>query len=61
MMEVIFKFSIGDFVKVDKTNFSGIVTMCALDGDPGNPDKKYYVAGTDRSEWYTERLIEEVK
>jgi hypothetical protein len=61
MTEVTFKFNIGDYVKVDKINFSGIVTMCAIDGDPGNPDKKYFVSGEKHSDWFTERLIKEVE
>jgi hypothetical protein len=57
MQEVTFKFNIDDHVKVEKINFSGIVSMCAIGGIPENPEKTYYIQGPGDSGWYPERLV----
>jgi hypothetical protein len=47
-----------DLVSVKKNDFSGIVTMCAIRGDPKNPEIEYFIQGKEKSGWYPERLIE---
>ena len=61
MQSVNFKFNIDDAVLARKNNFSGIVTMCAIQGHPNFPENVYYIEGEKSSGWYAERLLEEVK
>jgi len=61
MKSVNFKFNLDDKVLARKNNFSGIVTMCAIQGDPGLPENVYYIVGEKSSGWYAERLLEEAQ
>jgi hypothetical protein len=56
-----FDFYLEQKVKVAAINFTGIVTMCAIQGDPEDPDTVYYVQGAENSAWYAERLLTEVE
>jgi hypothetical protein len=57
MKTVEFKFSIDQKVCVKKIGFTGIVVMCAIQGEG---EKIYYIQGAASSGWYPERLIKEV-
>jgi hypothetical protein len=57
MKTVEFKFSIDQKVCVEKNGFTGIVTMCAIQGNP--EEITYYIQGDGNSGWYPERLIKE--
>jgi hypothetical protein len=61
MKSVNFRFNLDDKVTVEKTNFSGVVTMCAIQGDPEKPETVYYVAGANGRDWYPERLLKEAE
>jgi hypothetical protein len=58
MKTVEFKFSIDQKVCVENIGFTGIVTMCAIQGNP--EEITYYIQGNESSGWYPERLIKEV-
>ena len=59
MKTVEFKFNLDDMVTVTKTGLTGIVTSCAISGDPDMPEKTYYVEGANNKGWYAERLLKE--
>ena len=61
MKSVGFRFNLDEKVTVEKTDFSGIVTMCAIEGDPENPEIVYYVSGATANGWYPERLLKEAE
>ena len=58
-MKVDFKFNLDEKVTVEKTGFSGVITMCAIQGDPEMPETVYYVSGATGDGWYAERLLKE--
>jgi hypothetical protein len=58
MKTVEFKFSIDQKVCIEATSLTGIVTMCAIQGNP--EEITYYIQGSATSGWYPERLIKEV-
>jgi len=60
-MTINFKFNLDDKVTVIKTGFTGIITFCAISGDPGTPEKTYFIDGADNSAWYAERLLKEAE
>ena len=60
-MKADFKFNLDEKVTVEKTGFSGVITMCAVQGDPEKPDIVYYVSGATGEAWYAERLLKEAK
>jgi hypothetical protein len=57
MKSVNFNFTIDEKVTAEKNNFSGIVIMCAIQGNPENPEKVYYLEGATGGGWYPERLL----
>jgi hypothetical protein len=57
MLSVCFEFSLDEKVCIETIGFTGIVTMCAIEGEG---EKVYYVQGIGASGWYSERLIKEV-
>ncbi len=59
MKSVGFKFNLDDKVFVEKTDFTGIITMCAIQGDSAHPESGYYIQGAVNSGWYTEKLLKE--
>jgi hypothetical protein len=59
MKTVEFKFSIDQKVCVESISFSGIVTMCAIQGKP--EEINYYIQGAENCGWYPERLIKEAE
>ena len=59
MKTVEFKFDLDDKVTVTKTGFTGIITSCAISGDPDMSEKTYFVDGAENSGWYAERLLKE--
>ena len=61
MKSVDFKFNIDEKVIVEKTGFSGIITMCAIQGDANEPEKVYYIQGATGDGWYAERLLKEAE
>ena len=61
MLTIDFIFKLEQKVVVEKTGFSGVVTMCAIQGDSCNPEKIYYVLGATGDGWYSERLLKEAE
>jgi hypothetical protein len=61
MKSVSFRFNLDEKVHAEKNDFSGIVTMCAIQGNPDNPENIYYLEGMNTGGWYPERLLKEVK
>jgi len=61
MKTVGFQFNLDEKVTVEKTDFSGIVTMCAIQGDVNQPEKVYFIQGTSNAGWYAERLLKEAE
>ena len=61
MKSVDFKFNIDEKVIVEKTGFSGIITMCAIQGDVNESEKVYYIQGATGDGWYAERLLKEAE
>jgi hypothetical protein len=61
MKSVGFQFNLDEKVIVEKTGFFGVVTMCAIQGDPAQPENVYYVLGATGSDWYAERLLKEAE
>jgi len=61
MKTVGFQFNIDEKVTVKKTGFTGVITMCAIQGDVEHPEKVYYVQGTGGEAWYAERLLKEAE
>ena len=59
MKTVGFQFNLDEKVTVEKTGFSGVITMCAIQGEVEHPEKVYYVQGTGGASWYPERLLKE--
>jgi hypothetical protein len=59
MKSVNFKFNLDDKVKNTKTGFTGVISMCAIDGDPESPETRYFIQGTEKGIWFPERLLEE--
>ena len=59
MKTVGFQFNLDEKVTVEKTGFSGVITMCAIQGYVNEPEKVYYVQGTGGASWYPERLLKE--
>ena len=59
MKSVSFRFNLDEKVTVVKTNLTGIVTLCAIQGDPEHPENTYYVSGATGEGWYAERLLKE--
>jgi hypothetical protein len=59
MKSVNFKFNLDQKVKAASVDFIGIITMCAIQGDPANPEIVYYVQGEKNCFWYAERLLTE--
>jgi hypothetical protein len=57
MASVYFKFELDQKVCVETIGFTGIVTMCAIQGEG---EKIYCIQGAASSGWYPERLIKEV-
>jgi len=56
---VSFKFNLDEKVVNMKTGFKGIVTLCAIQGDPASPEIIYYVSGAENGEWHAERLLKD--
>ena len=52
MKSVGFRFNIDEKVTVEKTGFSGVITICAIQGDVNEPEKVYYVQGATGEGWY---------
>ncbi|MCL2138690.1 MAG: hypothetical protein FWH41_04070 [Treponema sp.] len=61
MKSVEFRFNLDDKVIAKTAGFSGIVSMCAIQGDPETPEIVYYVKGATGSDWYAERLLQEAE
>ena len=61
MKSVSFKFNLDEKVTNMKTGFSGIVTLCAIQGNPESPEIVYYVNGTQNTDWVAERLLKEAE
>jgi len=61
MKSVGFKFNLDEKVVVEKTGFSGVITMCAIQGDPEQPENVYYILGNTAEGWYAERLLKEAE
>jgi hypothetical protein len=61
MKSVGFRFNLDEKVTVEKTGFSGVITMCAIQGEVSQPEKVYYVQGTGCAAWYAERLLKEAE
>ena len=59
MKSVSFKFNLDEKVTNIKTGFSGVVTLCAIQGDPSSPEIVYFVNGAGNSEWHAERLLKD--
>ena len=59
MKEVKFGFELDQKVVVEKTGLVGIITTCAVSGNPENPEIIYYVSGATGDGWYSERLLRE--
>jgi hypothetical protein len=57
MKSVCFNYSLDQKVCVESIGFTGIVVMCAIQGEG---EKVYYVQGAASSGWYPERLVKEV-
>jgi len=60
-MDIKFLFRLDQKVKVERIGFSGVVTMCAIQGDPKNPEIVYYISGATAKDWYAERLLTSVE
>jgi hypothetical protein len=60
-MKINFDFELDQKVKVEKTGLTGIVSMCAIEGNPEYPDVIYYVKGIEFSDWYAGRLLKEAE
>jgi hypothetical protein len=52
-----FKFNLDEKVTVIQTGFSGIISLCAIQGDPASPEIVYFVNGVGNCNWYAERLL----
>jgi len=61
MKSVGFRFNLDEKVTVEKTGFTGVITMCAIQGDPDKPENTYFVLGANGSDWYPERLLKEAE
>jgi len=61
VLNICFQFNLDDKVTNIKTGFSGLISMCAIQGSPENPEVVYYVNGAEHSDWCAERLLKEVK
>jgi hypothetical protein len=57
MTSVCFNFSLDQKVSVETIGFTGIVAMCAIQGEG---EKIYYIQGAASSGWYPEKLVKEV-
>jgi hypothetical protein len=57
MTSVSFEYSLYQKVCVDTIGLTGIVTMCAIQGEG---EIIYYIQGAGISGWYPEKLIKEV-
>jgi hypothetical protein len=57
MTSVCFDYSLDQKVCVETIGFTGIVVMCAIQGEG---EKVYYIQGAASSGWYPERLVKEV-
>jgi hypothetical protein len=57
MASVSYKFELDQKVSVETIGFTGIVTMCAIQGEG---EKIYYIQGAASSGWYPEKLVKEV-
>jgi hypothetical protein len=58
MTSVCFNFSLDQKVFVETIGFTGIVVMCAIQGEG---EKIYYIQGITNSGWYPERLVKEAE
>jgi hypothetical protein len=61
MKNVNFKFTLDQKVTVEKTGFSGLISLCAIQGDPEKPENVYFVSGATGDGWYAERLLQEAE
>jgi hypothetical protein len=61
MKSVGFKFNLDEKVTAENINFSGVITLCAIQGDPANPEIVYFVQGAEASHWLAERLLKEAE
>jgi hypothetical protein len=61
MKSVSFRFNLDEKVLVEKTGFSGVVTMCAIQGNVDEPEKVYFIQGASGDGWYSERLLKEAE
>ena len=61
MKSVSFRFNLDEKVTAIQTGFTGVVTLCAIQGDPANPEITYYVSGNEKDGWYAERLLKEAE
>jgi hypothetical protein len=57
MIIVCFNYSLDQKVCIETIGFTGIVTVCATQGEG---EKVYYIQGAASSGWYPERLVKEV-
>jgi hypothetical protein len=57
MTSVCFYFSLDQKVSIETIGFTGLVTMCAIQGEG---EKIYYIQGAASSGWYPEKLIKEI-
>ena len=55
-----FKYNLDIKVTNIKTGFIGLVSMCAIQGNPENPEIVYFINGAEHSDWCAERLLKEV-
>lgn len=61
MKSVGFRFNLDEKVIVEKNGFTGVITMCAIQGDSEKPESVYFVQGAASSGWYTEKLLKEAE
>ena len=57
MKEVVFKFSLDQKVTADKFDFTGVITTCAIEGNPESPEIVYFVKAADKVSWFAERHL----
>jgi hypothetical protein len=57
MKSVSFRFNLDEKVTAMNTDFTGVIMLCAIQGDPAHPEIVYYINGAGKNEWVAEKLL----